>query len=151
MQLTHMCTSTFYAVLDGDFLDGLFRSFADLSYLNTRSSLIREFESELLEHITIDRDRDMREGREFSVRELLERLVERVKEEAADEYGTVFEQVKICIRDLIQVLEHIYCFNIPRVYQYSLDHNKYIVAIINMRQCKIPVHASSLERTSNLN
>ena len=96
----------------------------------------------------------MREGREFNVRELLERLVERVKEEAADEYGTVFEQVKMCIRDLIQVLEHIYCFNIPRVYYYSLDHNKYniySIAIINMRQCKIRVHASTLERTSNLN
>lgn len=94
----------FYSVLDSDFLDGLFLSFADLSYLSDRLSLIREFSSELREHLTIDRERDLREGREFSVRELLQRLVDRVKDDAAEEYGSIFEQVKMCIRDLIQVL-----------------------------------------------
>lgn len=93
-----------YSVLDSDFLDGLFLSFADLSYLRDRSSVIREFASELRDHLTIDRERDTREGREFRVRDLLERLVERVKEDAAEEYGTVVQDIKMCIRDLIQVL-----------------------------------------------
>ena len=106
MPICHNCSYT-HLVLDNNFfLEGLFRSFADINYLQRRSALVSEFIAELRDHFDIDRVRDVADN--FNVTGLLRRFINRIKEGVVQEYARLLgSDIQECIRNLIQVGIHI--------------------------------------------
>lgn len=95
----------FHSVFDGDFLDGLFASFADLSYLERSNDVVREFADELRNRFDIDEARQA--DRNFNVTGLLNRFLNRIEDEAVNERGSTLSRgIQNCIRNAIQVSMH---------------------------------------------
>ncbi|XP_064399340.1 uncharacterized protein LOC135345810 [Halichondria panicea] len=89
--------------LDGDFLDGLFASFADLSYLQRRGNVVAESADEFRQNFDIERAREALEGQDFNVMEFLERFIQRIEDEAITEFAsTQLSSIQECVKNVIQ-------------------------------------------------
>ncbi len=94
----------YFSVLDGDFLDGLFASFADLSYLQRRGNIVAESADEFRQNFDIERAREALEGQDFNVMEFLERFIQRIEDEAITEFAsTQLSSIQECVKNVIQV------------------------------------------------